>query len=93
LSGLIVVFLVYGLYYALTEGGEKALVADFAPADAHGLAFGWYNAVVGLGALAASLVFGFIWRQWSAAAAFYSGAGIALLAAGLLARLHLPHRA
>jgi hypothetical protein len=37
--------------------------------------------------LAASLVFGFIWKQWGADAAFYTGAGLAMLAAMLLARL------
>lgn len=90
--GLVVVFLAYGLYYALTEGGEKAVVADLAPAHARGLAFGWYNACVGLGSLAASIVFGLIWKQWGAAAAFYTGAGLALAAAGLLTRVALPTR-
>jgi MFS family permease len=92
LPGVIAVFLIYGLFYALTEGGEKAIVADLAPPQSRGLAFGWYNAVVGIGALTASLVFGFIWKQWSAAAAFYTGAGLALIAAALLARLRLPGR-
>jgi MFS family permease len=93
LPSLIAVFLTYGLFYALTEGGEKAIVADLSPADAHGLAFGWYNGVVGIGALTASLVFGLIWKQWGAPAAFYTGAGLALLAAGLLGRIGIPHRA
>ena len=87
MAGLIAVFLTYGLYYALTEGGEKAMVADLAPADAQGLAFGWYNAILGFGSLAASLVFGFIWKEWGAAAAFHTGAGLAALSAILLARL------
>ncbi len=89
LGGLMVVFLVYGLYYALTEGGEKALVADIAPAHARGLAFGWYHAVAGVGSLAASLVFGAVWRQWGAPTAFHTGAALALVAALLLSRLHL----
>lgn len=91
-AGLVAVFLAYGLYYALTEGGEKAIVADLAPAHARGLAFGWYNAIVGIGSLAASLVFGFIWKQWGAGAAFDTGAALALLAAVLLARVTLPPR-
>jgi MFS family permease len=89
LGGLIAVFLIYGLYYALTEGGEKAIVADIAPPDARGLAFGWYNGVVGFGSLAASLLFGAIWKQWGASAAFHTGAALALVAALLLSRLHL----
>ena len=89
LAGLIAVFLTYGLYYGLTEGGEKAIVADIAPAGARGLAFGWYNATIGIGSLAASLVFGAIWKQWGAPAAFQVGAGLALAAAVLIARLPL----
>jgi MFS family permease len=92
-GGLVAVFLTYGLFYALTEGGEKAIVADLAPPDARGLAFGWYNAVIGLGSLAASLVFGFIWKQWGAPVAFQTGAGLAIVSAILLARLRLaPHQ-
>jgi MFS family permease len=51
-------FVVYGLYYALVEGSEKALVADLAPAAHRGRAFGLYYAIVGLVALPASLGFG-----------------------------------
>ena len=48
----------YGFYYGLTEGGEKAVVADIAPPDARGPRSASYHAVLGIGALAASLVFG-----------------------------------
>ncbi len=78
-------FFAYGLYFALVEGSEKALVADLAPAAAHGTAFGWYNAVLGIGALAASLLFGALWEAFGPAAAFFTGAGLALMAAALLA--------
>lgn len=74
-------FAVYGLYFGLTEGVEKALVADLVPAERRGAAFGWYNLAIGLGALPASLLFGAIWEHWSAATAFDLGAGLALLAA------------
>jgi MFS family permease len=87
---LVPVFLVYGLYYALTEGGEKAIVADIAPPDARGLAFGWYHAVTGIGSLAASLGFGLIWKTWGSAVAFQTGAGLALVAAVLLVSSPLP---
>jgi MFS family permease len=92
MSGLIAVFLTYGIFYALTEGGEKAMVADLAPATSRGLAFGWYNAVAGVGSLAASLVFGGIWKQWGAPAAFQTGAILAAVAALLLWALRLPDR-
>ena len=78
-------FGVYGVMFGLTEGAEKALVADLAPADRHGAAFGWYNLAVGLGALPASLLFGIVWDRFGAPAAFLAGAGLALGAALLLA--------
>ena len=74
---LIAVFLSYGLYFGLTEGVEKAWIADLAPAHARGIAFGYYNAAIGLGSLAASLLFGFIWTRVSPDAAFHTGAAIA----------------
>ena len=81
---LIVVFLIYGLYFGLTEGVEKAWVADLAPASGRGNAFGIYNAVIGVGALGASLLFGYIWTHGSPQAAFYTGAAFALAATALL---------
>lgn len=74
-------FAVYGIYFGLTEGVEKALVADLAPADRRGAAFGWYNLALGLGALPASLIFGAIWDRWGAPMAFTFGAAMALAAA------------
>ena len=81
---LVTVFLIYGLYFGLTEGVEKAWVADLAPAGRRGFAFGIYNAVLGIGALAASLLSGLLWTRISPQAAFYTGAGFALAAAALL---------
>jgi MFS family permease len=81
---VIVVFLIYGLYFGLTEGVEKAWVADLAAPAIRGTAFGVYNAVLGLGSLAASLLFGAIWTQVSPPAAFFTGASLAALATLLL---------
>jgi MFS family permease len=81
---VIAVFLAYGLYFGLTEGVEKAWVADMAPSTARGLAFGIYNGALGFGGLAASLVFGLIWTRVSPAAAFLTGASLALAASVLL---------
>jgi len=77
-------FLVYGFYFGFTEGTEKALVADLAPASRRGFAFGLYTAVQGLGALAASVLFGVVWKAFGPAAAFGMGATLALAATGLL---------
>ena len=81
---VIAAFLFYGLYFGLTEGVEKAWVADLAPADVRGTAFGIYNAVLGIGSLAASLLFGAIWTRVSPPAAFYTGAALAAVASALL---------
>jgi MFS family permease len=84
LSALLAWFMVYGFYFGFAEGTEKALVADLAPASRRGTAFGLYNAVTGLGALAASIVFGAIWNSYGAPSAFAVGATLALLATVLL---------
>jgi len=80
-------FAVYGIYFGLTEGVEKALVADFAPSHLRGSAFGLYHLVVGLGAFPASVAFGFVMKQYGAEAAFGMGAGLALLASVMLSML------
>jgi MFS family permease len=78
-------FLFYGVHFAMVEGSEKALVADLVPSASHGTAFGWYNAVLGFGALGASVLFGFLWQTFGPAAAFFTGAGLAVTASALLA--------
>jgi sugar phosphate permease len=84
LTALLTWFLIYGFYYGFAEGTEKALVADLVPASRRGTAFGIYSAVTGLGALAASIVFGVIWKGYGAPAAFGTGAALALIATALL---------
>ena len=80
-------FALYGIYFGLTEGVEKALVADFAPSYFRGSAFGFYNLIVGIGALPASLLFGLVWQKYGAAAAFNVGTCFAILASLMLATL------
>lgn len=89
---LIVVFLSYGIYFGLTEGVEKAWIADLAPEAARGTAFGYYNAAIGVSALLASVSFGLIWTRVSPEAAFLTGAALAAAATGLLYLL-FPHEA
>jgi MFS family permease len=83
-------FLVYGLYYAATEGAERALVADFIAADRRGTAYGWFHLVVGISSLPASVMFGFLWTEFGAPFAFGASAVLALLAALLLALVSTP---
>ena len=75
-----VLFAIYGLYFGLTEGVERALVADLVPTQRRGAAFGWYNLAIGLGALPASIIFGAMYDRFGAPTAFTVGAGAALLA-------------
>ncbi|MGA7826568.1 MAG: MFS transporter [Geobacteraceae bacterium] len=77
-------FTLYGLFYGLTEGTEKALLVDISHSEERGSAFGWYNFSIGIGALPASLLFGLIWQVAGSKAAFAFGAGMASLAALLL---------
>lgn len=79
-----VLFVVYGLYYGLTEPTEKALVKDLAGAEVMGRSFGYYNAIVGFSALPASLLTGWLWRTFGPRTALAAGAGFAGLSALLL---------
>jgi MFS family permease len=82
---------VYGLYYGLTEGVAKALIADLVPSDQRARAYGIYSAAVGLTAFPASLIAGLLWQgagNWSGlgpAAPFLFGCGLAISATLLLA--------
>lgn len=75
-----VLFAVYGVVFGLTEGNEKALVADLVPAERRGAAFGWYHAAIGVAALPASVLFGVLWDRFGASVAFGAGSAIALVA-------------
>lgn len=79
-----VLFGIYGIYYALTEGVAKALVADIVPPEQRGTAYGLFNAAIGFSALPASLIAGILWQVVSPAAPFVFGASLALIAGFLL---------
>lgn len=77
-------FGIYGIYYALTEGVAKALVADIVPQEQRGTAYGLFNAAIGITALPASLIAGILWQTISPAAPFVFGSALSLLAGILL---------
>jgi MFS family permease len=83
-------FLMYGVYYGLTEGVEKAFVADLVPDRLRGTAFGWFNFTLGMAALPASLIFGILWDLYGATTAFGVSAVLAGAAAALLMLLVPP---
>lgn len=90
-GALITWFLIYGLYFGLSESVEKAIVADLAPVHLRGTAFGLYNAMLGIGALIASVAFGLLWNIYGAPVAFATGGALALLASVLLVTI-VPRR-
>ena len=79
-----VLFGFYGIYYALTEGVAKALVADIVPQEQRGTAYGLFNAAIGFSALPASVIAGVLWQYINPAAPFIFGAVLSLLAGFLL---------
>jgi MFS family permease len=78
---IVALFAVYGVFHALTEGPERALVADLAGPEARGRAFGLFHAVTGAMLLPASLLTGLLWQRFGGAAALGAGAVLAGLAA------------
>ncbi len=64
IAATFILFAVYALFYAFSEGAEKAFVADLVGEDMRGSAYGMYNFAIGLGALPASIIFGFIYSSF-----------------------------
>jgi MFS family permease len=77
-------FVIYGVYFGLTEGVEKAFVADMVTDEKRGTAYGFYNLAYGITVLPASLLFGFLWDRFGVETAFGVSASISILAAILL---------
>jgi MFS family permease len=85
-------FAVYALFYAFTEGVQKAFVADLVSDENRGTAFGLFNFSIGLGALPASIIFGFLYSYFDkvipgfgGTVAFGFGGTIAIVSMILLA--------
>ena len=77
-------FLVYGIYAAATEGVAKAFVADMIPKPARGTAMGWFNGMTGFAALPANLIGGWLWSVAGAPATFVFGAWMSMFALFLM---------
>jgi MFS family permease len=77
-------FALYALFFGLTEGSERAFIADLVPERLRGRAYGFFHGAIGVAALPASVLFGVIWKRFGAQAAFLTGAGIALAATAAL---------
>ena len=86
-----VLFLVYGIYFGLAEGAEKALVADLVRPEQRGTAYGLYNLAFGITVFPASLLMGALWSWRGAMTAFVVSAVIGAVAAFLLLSLVTSH--
>lgn len=79
-----ILFLIYGIYFGLAEGAEKALVADLVRPEQRGTAFGLYNLAFSITVFPASLLMGAVWYFWGAAPAFLMSATMGSIAALLM---------
>jgi len=79
-----VLFLIYGIYFGLAEGAEKALVADLVRPEQRGTAYGLYNLAFGITVLPASLLMGALWDWRGPETAFLVSAALGATAALLL---------
>jgi MFS family permease len=77
-------FVIYGIYFGLSEGVEKAFVADMVTPRKRGTAFGLYNLAFGITVFPASLLFGLVWNTVGAPTAFIASGAVSLMAIGLL---------
>lgn len=85
IAGVALGVVLWGLHMGLTQGLLAALVADTAPAELRGTAFGFFNLLGGMAMLAASVIAGALWDSSGPQGTFLAGAGFAAVAlAGLL---------
>ncbi|PKM75495.1 MAG: MFS transporter [Firmicutes bacterium HGW-Firmicutes-17] len=81
---LVMLFISYGLYTAMTAGVERALISEISPGHLKGTMLGLQATIVGIALLPASVIAGLLWNAWGAPAPFIFGAGLSLLAAAML---------
>lgn len=89
-AGAWALFLVYGIYFGLAEGAEKALVADLVRPEQRGTAYGLYNLAFSVTVWPASLLMGLLWNWRGATFAFLTSAVVGATAALLLAATIKP---
>lgn len=90
-ASLWTLFLIYGIYFGLVEGAEKALVADLVRPEQRGTAYGLYNLAFGVTVFPASLLMGMIWDWKGPTTAFLVSAFMGATAAALLLIFVRPH--
>ena len=84
ISIFIGLFAMYGMYSALVDGSQKAMISDIVSKDLRGTGYGIYHAVLGVTLLPASLIAGLLYDKVSPGAPFYFGSIMALTASILM---------
>lgn len=79
--GMVALFAMYGVYTALTSGAERALITEISPPQLKGTMLGMHATIVGVGLLPASALAGLLWNTFGAAAPFWFGGSLGLIAA------------
>jgi len=92
ISIFIGLFAMYGLYSALVDGSQKAMISDIVSKELRGTGYGIYHAVLGITLLPASLIAGLLYDKVSSNAPFYFGAAMALMATALMVVFALTNR-
>ena len=92
ISSIIILFAIYGLYSASTDGIQKAFVSDFLDQNKKGTGLGIYNALLGITLLPASIIAGLLYDKVNSSVPFYFGATTALLSAVLMLIFYLGKR-
>jgi MFS family permease len=91
-AGMLLLFIAYGFYTAMTAGVERALITDIAPAHLKGTMLGLHSTLVGAALLPASALFGLLWTRFGPQVPFVFGASLSLLSAVLLIAFFKPGR-
>lgn len=73
-------FVIYGIYTALTVGGERALIAEISPKNVKASSLGLHSAIVGVGLLPASIITGVLWNTFGETVPFVFGGCLAIFA-------------
>ncbi|NIR87256.1 MFS transporter [Candidatus Bathyarchaeota archaeon] len=84
LVSLVVLFALYGLFYAVVEGNQRAFISDLSPRQMRGTALGTFHTTIGLATLPSGMIAGALWQYIDPAATFLYGSALGFLAATLL---------
>lgn len=91
-AGILALMAGFGLFYALTEGSARAMIADLVPTERRGAAYALWNTATGIALIAGGLILGRIWDVFSIRAAFTISALGTLVGALIMILLILRHR-